>query len=313
MTDLTSFLAEPGTGVAALAGVLVVLALLDSISFGTLLIPVWLLMSPGRPRPGRVLTFLATVAVFYLGVGIAIMLGAGFVLDRFGDALTSRPAYVLMFMAGAGLLAASFALDSKRAKARAAENARTGGGRINRWRARAMGTEGHLVAPPAVAGATTVNPYRTKAQLAGGSGPTSSSASGASPRPGAVEPAGGRAPEDEGRSAPGSGRMLMVLALSAGAIEVATMLPYLAGIGLITANGPGMPGNLLWLAGYCLVMITPALVLVALRVVAARLVEGPLRKLDSDLTRTAATTTAWVVGIVGVLLALHASAALGWR
>jgi hypothetical protein len=74
-----------------------------------------------------------------------------------------------------------------------------------------------------------------------------------------------------------------------------------------------MPGNLLWLAGYCLVMITPALVLVALRVVAARLVEGPLRKLDSYLTRTAATTTAWVVGIVGVLLALHASAALGWR
>ncbi|MGO1833891.1 MAG: GAP family protein, partial [Actinomycetaceae bacterium] len=142
-------------------------------------------------------------------------------------------------------------------------------------------------------------------------GPTSSPASGASPHPGELAP--GLTPDDGGRSAPASGRMLMVLALSAGAIEVATMLPYLAGIGLITANGPGMPGNLLWLAGYCLVMITPALVLVTLRVVAARLVDGPLRKLDSYLTRTAATTTAWVVGIVGVLLALHASAALGWR
>src|SRR5690606_13354204 len=44
---------------------LAVLALIDSTSFGTLLIPLWLLLSPGRPSPHRVLLFLGTVAAFY--------------------------------------------------------------------------------------------------------------------------------------------------------------------------------------------------------------------------------------------------------
>ena len=36
-------------------GSLVVLALIDSTSFGTLLIPVWFMLAPGRVRPGRLL------------------------------------------------------------------------------------------------------------------------------------------------------------------------------------------------------------------------------------------------------------------
>ena len=82
----------PGLGLAAMAGVLVVLALIDSTSFGTLLIPVWLLLAPGRLRAGRVLVYLGTVAAFYLAVGIVVLLGAGAFLDRFGDALDTRAA-----------------------------------------------------------------------------------------------------------------------------------------------------------------------------------------------------------------------------
>jgi hypothetical protein len=46
----------------ALLGSLAVLALIDSTSFGTLLIPIWLMMSPFGVRPGRILQFLGTVA-----------------------------------------------------------------------------------------------------------------------------------------------------------------------------------------------------------------------------------------------------------
>ena len=58
-----------------LLGSLAVLALIDSTSFGTLVIPVWLMLAPGRIRPQRVLVFLVTVAVFYLAVGVALLSG----------------------------------------------------------------------------------------------------------------------------------------------------------------------------------------------------------------------------------------------
>jgi divalent metal cation (Fe/Co/Zn/Cd) transporter len=104
----------------------------------------------------------------------------------------------------------------------------------------------------------------------------------------------------------GSGAALATLAVAAGLVEVATMLPYLAALGLIGTQGPAWPVSGLWILAYCLVMIAPALVLTAARVLAARLVERPLGRLDAWLTRNAATTTAWVAGIVGFLVARDA-------
>lgn len=54
---------------------------------------------------------------------------------------------------------------------------------------------------------------------------------------------------------------VMAFAVAAVLTEVATMVPYLGAIGIITTNGPGWPGNAALLAGYCVVMILPALVL----------------------------------------------------
>ncbi|WP_036971453.1 GAP family protein, partial [Promicromonospora kroppenstedtii] len=104
----------------------------------------------------------------------------------------------------------------------------------------------------------------------------------------------------------GSWPALAGLAVGAGLVEVASMLPYLAALGLIGTQGPGWPTSGLWVLGYCLVMILPALVLTAARVFASRLVERPLSRLDGWLTRNAASTTAWVVGIVGFLVARDA-------
>ncbi|MGH3349885.1 MAG: GAP family protein, partial [Nocardioides sp.] len=108
----------------------------------------------------------------------------------------------------------------------------------------------------------------------------------------------------------GSTAALAGLAVLAGAVEVASMLPYLAAIGLIGTQGPGWPVSGLWILAYCGVMIAPALLLTALRILAAPLVARPLAALDRWLVKHAASATAWAVGIVGFLLARAAAAAL---
>jgi hypothetical protein len=281
----------PGLGLAALAGVLVVLALIDSTSFGTLLIPVWLLLAPGRLRAGRVLVYLGTVAAFYLAVGIVVLLGAGAFLDRFGDALDTRAAAIVQLLLGIGLFALSFRFDSKRATRRDARAA---------------------ASAPATVGARPSVPGRGTVEAPGGERGTTSA-----PRPGRLSRWRERALGIEADAA-GAVRTrpsvlpLMGLALGAVALEVGTMLPYLAAIGLLTTSDVGWPATGAILAAYCVVMIAPALLLLLGRLVAARAVDPLLRRLDAWLTRNATDMTGWVLGILGVLLALNAIGRLGW-
>jgi cytochrome c biogenesis protein CcdA len=127
---------------------LAVLALVDSTSFGTLLIPLWLMLAPGRVQPGRVVLFLATVAGLYLLLGITLAAGALAVFDRLGAALDSTPARIVQLVVGIVLLVLGLTIEpwtragkQRRAAARAAREAERGGGRLTRWRARAMGED----------------------------------------------------------------------------------------------------------------------------------------------------------------------------
>ncbi|CAN5573927.1 hypothetical protein BH10ACT7_BH10ACT7_31600 [soil metagenome] len=104
---------------------------------------------------------------------------------------------------------------------------------------------------------------------------------------------------------------VVLLALGAGVLEIATMFPYLGAIGLITAAALPVATNAGLLALYCLVMITPALVLLVVRIVARRTVEPALLRFSNWLQRTAGETTAWIVAIVGFLLARDAAQVLG--
>ncbi|MFI6507198.1 GAP family protein [Streptosporangium sp. NPDC050855] len=97
---------------------LAALALLDSMSFGTLGVPVYLLISSDRSPAGRLVVYLTTVALFYFGVGVALMLGLAAALDTFDEALSSRPAYWVQLVIGVGLFALSFRFDSKRQRDR---------------------------------------------------------------------------------------------------------------------------------------------------------------------------------------------------
>ena len=222
----------------ALLGSLAVLALIDSTSFGTLLIPIWLLMHPGGIRAGRVLVFLGTIAVFYFAVGVAIALGADAVLPQISRVLDTRPAAWAELVLGVALFFLSFRLDRK--------HQRAGGGRLLRWRERAL-TDGGV------------------AGLAG-------------------------------------------LALAAAAAEVTTMLPYLAAIGLLTTSELAAGSIALVMVGYCLLMVLPALLLLAVRLTAGDRITPLLTRIGDWMARSNALS--WIVGIVGFLLARDAAVRL---
>jgi len=223
----------------ALAGVLLVLALIDSTSFGTLLIPLWLMLSPGRLRAGRILLFLGVVASVYLALGIVLSAGLEQVL-QIGNGWVEHPFVIRgQFVLGLGLLIGSFFIARKKSGSQA------GSGRLQRWRDRAM-------------------------------------ADGA-----------------------GSGT-LIGLAMGAVVLEVATMLPYLGAIGLLSTSTLPLATRTVALVGYCLVMVAPALLLLLARILLHHQVAGPLQRLATWMQAKAGETTAWIVGIVGFLIARDA-------
>ncbi|WP_104091271.1 GAP family protein [Arthrobacter sp. GMC3] len=72
---------------------LALLALIDSTSVGTLLIPLWLLLRPDARRiVPRILLYLGVLAGFYLLIGVALLSGADWALNGLGaDSLTQLP------------------------------------------------------------------------------------------------------------------------------------------------------------------------------------------------------------------------------
>lgn len=227
---------------------LTTLALIDSTSFGTLLVPLWLMLAPGQLRPGRVGLFLLTVAACYLALGVALATGATALLDHFDGVMKSAPARVAQYVVGFGLMAAGITMEpwtkagkAKRAARRAAREARTGPGRLTRWRGRA--TEGTARATAVVA-----------------------------------------------------------LAATAVAIEAATMVPYMAAVGLLTASELSLAATSVVLAGYCVVMITPALALLAIRLLLRERIAPTLTRLEGWMNRHSREATAWIVFLLGMYL-----------
>ncbi|KJK40090.1 hypothetical protein UK23_40435 [Lentzea aerocolonigenes] len=214
--------------VAALAG----LALLDSTSVGTLFIPIWLMLTPGRLKLGGFGVYLGTITVFYYGVGVLIVLGASQVIDH----LDSKIALWVQLVIGVFLFVVSFRFDGKK-------KPDTG-----KWRER-------------------INANGSAAALAG-------------------------------------------IAVLAGVVELATMLPYLGAIGMMSAAdlGPAQIGLLL--AGYCLVMIVPAVVLLGGRLALQRRIEPLLTRISTWFAEKGAGMTGWILGIAGFLVARDAIARL---
>lgn len=258
--DLGPIQTAEGASPAALLGVLAVLALLDSTSFGTLLIPLWLLMAPGRVRAGRLLGYLGVVAGTYAVVGVVLLAGLSLFGERlisWAEAARASPvAQVLQLALAAGLMLWSFRLDpmtrAGREARRRREEARGTAERMSRFRARAVGADG-----------------------AAGPGP------------------------------------LLALAGTAVVLELPTLVPYLAGIGLVAGQGPGWPDGSPMILFYCAVMIAPALVLLLARMLAHGLIAAPLERLEAWLSRHANATIALILFLAGLYLGLGALRGLG--
>lgn len=104
---------------------------------------------------------------------------------------------------------------------------------------------------------------------------------------------------------------VMAVALVAGLVEAASMLPYLAAVGLITSSNLDLAHIATVLAGYVAVMSLPALALLGARFAFARQIEPFLARVNSWLSRTGNGALSWALGIVGFLLAADALSRLG--
>lgn len=235
--------------VLALAG----LALVDSTSIGTLVLPVLMLAHP-RVRASRVLLYLATISVFYLVLGVVLLFGAGALADTVTDAAGSpednRGVDVVQLVVGAGLLALSFWPDTprgKRAKERRANDPASG--RTGRW-VDAVVADGAKVS-------TVVG-----------------------------------------------------VALLAGLIEAASMVPYLGAVAIVGSSDLAAPAQVGVLAAYVTVMALPALALLVMRLAAHDWLAPRLGRVSEPLAGRVGGAIWWVVGIVGFLLLADAASRL---
>jgi len=229
------------------------LALVDSTSFGTLVIPLVLLVQP-RVRAGRIAVYLVAIGVFYLLLGLVLLGGATWArtaMSGIGDALSSTTTYMVQAGIGVALVALSFRFDAKPvARRKAARAGRPT--RLERWRATAMSDQ-------ATVGA------------------------------------------------------MVTLALMAGVVEAASMLPYLAAIGILTTADVTFRTGAAILAGYVFVMMAPALTLLLARVTVGARLEPLLTRVRDWTVKHTAGALGWVIGIVGLLLVLDAVQVLAER
>jgi hypothetical protein len=232
--------------IAALVG-LAALALVDSTSIGTLLIPLWMLLAP-RLQASRYLLYVGTVAGFYFLVGVVLVLGASTVQRLLAGAGDSNVIHWVQLVTGVVLFAVSFWFDPKRIEKRRLRTGRPDP--VVSWHERVTGDGG-------------------------------------------------------------SARATVGLGITAAGLEVMTMVPYLAAITLIsTAELVAAQWSLI-LLGYVLVMVLPALVLLLVRMVAMGVARPMLERFSNWMAKHAANALSWILGIVGVWLALDAAQRLG--
>ena len=101
-------------------------------------------------------------------------------------------------------------------------------------------------------------------------------------------------------------RLAIFIALLAGILEAATMLPYLAALGMLNTWESSLYLKIIIVMGYCGIMFVPALALMMLRCFAASWIVPRLDVLVSHATRNADSAVLWVAAIIGFLMAAHA-------
>ncbi|MGS0562002.1 GAP family protein [Microbacterium aurugineum] len=251
------------------------------MSVGTLLIPVFLLLHPGRIRAGRILLYLATIAGFYLLVGLLFLWGLVNLVDVASAFLASPAGLILRLLVGAGLLITAFVIPAGEKPAKSGSTETIVRSSVPAAHEEPGGRSPMTPDPPTT---TTADPTR----------------------PGRITRWRERLLDPRTR-----GTAVMGVAIAAGVVEIATMLPYIVAMTMLADAGIDTPLRVMSLVGYCALMILPAVILLLLRLVAAPLVQRPLERFAAWMQRTGAENTAWIIGIIGFLIARSAATELG--
>ena len=222
---------------------LIGLALVDSLSVGTLVLPLTLLLRWGRLRTIPYATYLGTISVAYFALGITLMLGfAGIGPIITGATQTDWFPWVTLVLGAALAAFGIFAPNPKKPEP----------GETN------------------VPTDTTKMQKATRAGLAG----------------------------------------MASLALGAAVIEAATMLPYLAAIGIMQSFEITPLLRLALLAAYCIIMVLPAILAgAAMGLVGDRLADR-LQRWIPRLNYEAKVTLLWIAAIVGITMVYRSANAL---
>ncbi|MHC6175678.1 GAP family protein [Glutamicibacter endophyticus] len=253
---------------------LVLLALVDATSIGTLIIPIWLLLRRDYRRAvPRVLLYLGMIAVFYWCVGLLLRSGVRLGLNALPESVLDSPALrILAVILGAGMLAWSLMVrDPAKDEASAHAERRPGGNRTLKQdadHARQRGT---------FAGGQREGVLQQKVEL-----------------PRRLRHRVDRALDSK--------LGLLILAVVAGVLELPTMLPYLGAMSALAHSGWADATQILALGGYCVVMVLPAVVLTLARQMLGAKLEAPLRRWGAKLSRMARESLPWIVGIAGFFL-----------
>ena len=103
---------------------------------------------------------------------------------------------------------------------------------------------------------------------------------------------------------------MVILGLGASLTEAATMLPYIAAMGIISDWDTPMAGQLIAIAAYCGVMIAPTVILAAIALVAGQKFFPRLEKAIPRLQYEAKVTLLWIAAIVGIYMVIHSVGAI---
>ncbi|GAA1530582.1 GAP family protein [Brevibacterium picturae] len=218
-------------------GTLVALAIADSTSIGTLVVPIWLMMSL-QPRPRRILLYLTVLGGFYWCIGL-VLLAAAQLAGSFRP-LSAGPAWSwFQLVIGAVILAVGLLIDHRKSSSDSPSP------RLQKWRNRAL--------------------------------------------------------------RPADARGISGLALLAGVLELAGMLPFLAAVGIITRSDTAPIQAGLTLGGYILIMVLPALGLLALRILLAHRTASAFTRIEASLERHTDAIVGTVFIVVGGLVAADAA------
>ena len=128
--------------------------------------------------------------------------------------------------------------------------------------------------------------------------------------PDPVKPTPGELPKQLNKPIQTSLPKMVLLGLGASLTEAATMLPYIAAMGIISDWDAPMAGQVAAIATYCGVMIVPTVILAAIALVAGQTFFPRLEKAVPRLQYEAKVTLLWIAAIVGIYMVVNSVGAL---